>query len=68
MFCVVVEEKISGKSFVEGEFETMEEAEAKLEELKAYYNTPIVLRELFGDYDTKLEYAIEEIHADEIYG
>ena len=34
MFCVVIEEKESGRSLVEGEFETKEEAEAKLEELK----------------------------------
>lgn len=46
MFCIVIEEKASGKSMVEGEFETREEAEAVLEERKAYYNTPIVLRQL----------------------
>ena len=68
MFCVVIEEKASGKSFVEGEFETREEAEAALEEKKAYYGTPIVLRELFGSYDAELTYEIEEIHSDEIYG
>ena len=68
MFCVVVEEKASGRSLTEGEFETREEAEEKLEELKAYYNTPIVLREIFGSYDVELDYQIEEIHSDEIYG
>ena len=68
MFCIVIEGKKSGISFVEGEFETVEEAEKELEERKAYYNTPIILREMFGDYDTELEFQIEEIHEDEIYG
>ena len=68
MFCVVIEEKESGRSLVEGEFETREEAEAKLEELKQYYDTPIVLREVFGSYDVKLDYQVEEIHDDEVYG
>lgn len=64
MFCIVIEEKASGKSMVEGEFETREEAEAVLEERKAYYNTPIVLRELYGSYDAVLDFQIEEIHHD----
>lgn len=68
MYCVVIEEKASGRSLVEGEFETIEEAEAKMEELKQYYNTPIVLREIFGSYDVELEYQVEEIHEDDIYG
>lgn len=68
MFCIVIEEKASGKSFVEGEFETREEAEAVLKERQQYYNTPIVLRELYGSYDAKLSFEIEEIHDDEIYG
>ena len=68
MFCIVIEEKASGQSFVEGEFETREEAEAVLEEQKEYYNTPIVLREKFGSYDAELSFDIEEIHNDEIYG
>lgn len=68
MYCVVIEEKQSGRSLVEGEFETIEEAEAKMEELKQYYNTPIVLRELFGSYDVELGYQVEEIHEDDIYG
>ena len=68
MYCVVIEEKQSGRSLVEGEFETIEEAEAKMEELKQYYNTPIVLREIFGSYDVELDYQVEEIHEDDIYG
>ena len=68
MYCVVIEEKKSGRSLVEGEFETTEEAEAKMEELKQYYNTPIVLREIFGSYDVELDYQVEEIHEDDIYG
>ena len=68
MYCVVIEEKQSGRSLVEGEFETVEEAEAKMEELKQYYNTPIVLREVFGSYDVELDYQVEEIHDDEVYG
>lgn len=68
MFCIVIEEKASGKSFVEGEFETREEAEAVLKERQQYYNTPIVLRELYGSYDADLSFEIEEIHDDEIYG
>lgn len=68
MFCIVIEEKTTGKSLVEGEFETREEAEAELEDRKAYYNTPIVLREVFGSYDAKVECQIEEIHNDEVYG
>ena len=68
MYCVVIEEKASGRSLVEGEFETIEEAEAKMEELKQNYNTPIVLREIFGSYDVELEYQVEEIHEDDIYG
>lgn len=68
MYCVVIEEKQSGRSLVEGEFETVEEAEAKMEELKQYYNTPIVLREIFGSYDVELDYQVEEIHEDDIYG
>ena len=64
MFCIVIEEKASGKSMVEGEFEIREEAEAVLEERKAYYNTPIVLRELYGSYDAVLDFQIEEIHHD----
>ena len=52
MFCIVIEEKATGKSLVEGEFETKEEAEAVLEERKTYYNTPIVLREMFGLNET----------------
>lgn len=68
MFCIVIEEKASGKSFVEGEFETREEAEAVLKERQEYYNTPIVLRELYGSYDAELSFEIEEIHSDEIYG
>lgn len=68
MFCIVIEEKASGKSFVEGEFETREEAEAALKERQQYYNTPIVLRELYGSYDAELSFEIEEIHSDEIYG
>ncbi len=64
MFCIVIEEKASGKSMVEGEFETREEAEAVLEERKAYYNTPIVLRQLYGSYDAVLDFQIEEIHHD----
>jgi len=68
MFCIVIEEKASEKSFVEGEFETREEAEAVLKERQEYYNTPIVLRELYGSYDAELSFEIEEIHSDEIYG
>ena len=68
MFCIVIEEKASGKSFVEGEFETREEAEAVLKERQEYYNTPIVRRELYGSYDAELSFEIEEIHSDEIYG
>ena len=68
MFCIVIEEKASGKSFVEGEFETREEAEAVLKERQEYYDTPIVLRELYGSYDAELSFEIEEIHSDEIYG
>ncbi len=68
MYCVVIEEKQSGRSLVEGEFETIEEAEAKMEELKQYYDTPIVLREIFGSYDVELDYQVEEIHEDDIYG
>lgn len=68
MYCVIIEEKQSGRSLVEGEFETVEEAEAKMEELKQYYNTPIVLREIFGSYDVELDYQVEEIHEDDIYG
>ena len=64
MFCIVIEEKASGKSMVEGEFETREEAEAVLEERKAYYNTPIVLRQLYGSYDAVLDFQSEEIHHD----
>lgn len=64
MFCVVIEEKKSGKSLVEGEFETREEAEAHLKDRQAYYNTPIVLREMFGDYDADLDFKVEEIHHD----
>ena len=45
-----------------------EENTQELEEKKAYYNTPIILRELFGDYDTELDFQIEEIHEDDIYG
>ena len=62
MFCIVIEEKATGKSLVEGEFETKEEAEAVLEERKTYYNTPIVLREMFGSYDAELDFQVEEIH------
>ena len=68
MFCIVIEEKASGQSFVEGEFATREDAELELKKLKEYYNTPIVLREKFGSYDIELEYQIEEIHDDEVYG
>lgn len=68
MFTVIIEEKTSGRSFVEGEFETREEAEAFLKEKEAYYNTPIVLRELFGSYDVTLEGKVEEIHEDAAFG
>lgn len=64
MYCVVIEEKTSGKSLVEGEFETREEAEAELKDRQAYYNTPIVLREVFGSYDAVVEMKVEEIHHD----
>lgn len=64
MFCIIVEEKKSGKSLVEGEFETREEAEEHLKDREVYYSTPIVSREIFGDYDAEVEFKIEEIHHD----
>ena len=66
MYCIVIEEKKTGKTFVEGEFATVEQAEERLEDRKVYYNTPIVQRELFGSYDAELEFFIDELmHEDE---
>ncbi len=65
MYCIVIEEKKTGKSIVEGEFETIEQAEARLEDRKVYYNTPLVLRKLFDSYEAELEFFIDELMHEE---